>query len=198
MFYYKFRVYFDEVEDFVRDIEILANDNFESLHNILYKSFGLEGNELASFSLCDSKWNKQNEITLIDMKDDEVEDTPEYDDEDGFATKTHLPKYIMKDSILNKMISDPHQQILYEYDFLNPKVFYLELMKVAQAQDDIEYPRCTHKAQELPKAIKNAHLPDPDDLIEDLTKDDIFDDFEDGFNDEDQLDLGSIDDYGSY
>jgi hypothetical protein len=35
-------------------------------------------------------------------------------------------------------------------------------------------------------------------LIEDLTKDDIFDDFEDGFNDEDQLDLGSIDDYGSY
>ena len=108
------------------------------------------------------------------------------------------PKFIMKESILNKMISDPHQHILYEYDFLNPKVFYLELMKVAQTQDDVEYPRCTHKAQELPKAIKNAHLPDPDELIEDLTKDDIFDDFEDGFNDEDQLDLGSIDDYGSY
>ena len=198
MFYYKFRVYFDEVEDFVRDIEILANDNFESLPNILYKSIGLEGNELASFSLCDSKWNKQNEITLIDMKDDEVADTPEYEEEDGYTTKTHLPKYIMKDSILNKMISDPHQHILYEYDFLNPKVFYLELMKVAQAQDGVEYPRYTHKSQELPKAIKNAHLPDPDDLIEDLTKDDIFDDFEDGFNDEDQLDLGSIDDYGSY
>ena len=87
MFYYKFRVYFDEVEDFVRDIEILANDNFESLHNILYKSIGLEGNELASFSLCDSKWNKQNEITLIDMKDDDVADTPEYEEEDGYTTQ---------------------------------------------------------------------------------------------------------------
>ncbi len=198
MFYYKFRVYFDEVEDFVRDIEILANDTFESLHNILYKSIGLEGNELASFSLCDSKWNKQNEITLIDMKDDEVEDMPEYEEEDGYTTKTHLPKFIMKDSILNKMISDPHQHIMYEYDFLNPKVFYLELMKVAKAQDNVEYPRCTHSVQELPKAIKNAHLPDPDDLIEDLTRDDIFDDFEDGYNEEDQLDLGNIDDFGSY
>ena len=89
MFYYKFRVYFDEVEDFVRDIEILANDNFESLHNILYKSIGLEGNELASFSLCDSKWNKQNEITLIDMKDDEVEDAPEYEEEDGYTTEIY-------------------------------------------------------------------------------------------------------------
>ncbi len=198
MFYYKFRVYFDEVEDFVRDIEILSNDNFESLHQILYQSIGLEGNELASFSLCDSKWNKQNEITLIDMKDDEVADTPEYDEEDGYATKTHLPKFIMKDSILNKMISDPHQHILYEYDFLNPKVFYIELMKVAKADDDTVYPRCTHKEQELPKSIKNGHLPDPDELLEDLNNDDLFDEFEDGFNEEDQLDLGSIDEFGSY
>ncbi|MCQ2264779.1 MAG: plasmid pRiA4b ORF-3 family protein [Bacteroidales bacterium] len=198
MFYYKFRVYFDEVEDFVRDIEILSNDNFESLHQILYSSIGLEGNELASFSLCDSKWNKQNEITLIDMKDDEVADTPEYDEEDGYTTKTHLPKFIMKDTILNKMISDPHQHILYEYDFLNPKVFYIELMKVAKADDDTSYPRCTHKEQELPKSIKNGHLPDPDELLEDLNNDDLFDDFEDGYNEEDQLDLGSIDEFGSY
>lgn len=198
MFYYKFRVYFDEVEDFVRDIEILSNDNFESLHQILYQSIGLEGNELASFSLCDSKWNKQNEITLIDMKDDEVADTPEYDEEDGYTTKTHLPKFIMKDTILNKMISDPHQHILYEYDFLNPKVFYIELMKVAKADDDTSYPRCTHKEQELPKSIKNGHLPDPDELLEDLNNDDLFDDFEDGYNEEDQLDLGSIDEFGSY
>ena len=40
MFYYKFRVYYDEVEDFVRDIEILSTDNFESFHNILFSSIG--------------------------------------------------------------------------------------------------------------------------------------------------------------
>lgn len=199
MFYYKFRVYFDEVEDFVRDIEILANDSFESLHRILYQSIGLEGNELASFSICDSKWNKKNEITLIDMKDDDVEDSPEYDEEDGYSTKTHLPKFIMKDSLLNKMISDPHQHILYEYDFLNPKVFYIELMKASEAKEGTEYPRCTHKEGELPKSVKNAHIPDPDDLFDEkISDDDLFDDFEDGYNDEDQLDLGSIEDFSNY
>lgn len=196
MFYYKFRVSYDEVDEFVRDIEILSNDNFESLHTILFKSIGLEGNELASFSICDSKWNKKNEITLIDMNDDEVEDQPEYEEEDGFATKTHLPKFIMKDCLLNKMISDPHQHILYEYDFLNPKVFYLELMKTAQAPENVEFPRCTSKVGELPKMVNNNSL--EDDLLRDLDKDDIYDDFEDGYNDEDQLDLNSIDDFGNY
>ncbi|MCQ2271561.1 MAG: plasmid pRiA4b ORF-3 family protein [Bacteroidales bacterium] len=196
MFYYKFRVSYDEVDEFVRDIEILSNDNFESLHTILYKSIGLEGNELASFSICDSKWNKKNEITLIDMNDDEVEDQPEYEEEDGFSTKTHLPKFIMKDCLLNKMISDPHQHILYEYDFLNPKVFYIELMKTAQVSESTGYPRCTNKVGELPKIAK-GNLSE-DDLLNDLNNDDLFDDFEDGFNDEDQLDLNDINDFGSY
>lgn len=198
MFYYKFRVYFDDVEDFVRDIEILSNDNFEAFHNVLYKSIGLEGNELAAFSMCDSKWNKKNEITLIDMKDDDIQDEPEYEEEDGYATKTHLPKFIMKDCKLNKMITDPHQHILYEYDFINPKVFYIELMKTAEAKDGVEYPRCTHKAEELPKVSKNR-LQDPDDLFDEKTSaEDLFDDFEDGYNEEDQIGLDSIDEFGNY
>ena len=48
MYFYKFRVYYDEVEDFVRDIEILSNDNFENFHKILLSSIGLDGQELAS------------------------------------------------------------------------------------------------------------------------------------------------------
>ena len=114
MFYYKFRVNFDEVEDFVRDIEILSSDNFENFHKILYTSIGLKGNELASFSLCDVKWNKQKEITLIDMGDDSVAALPEYDENDGFTTKSNLPKFVMKDSVLKDFISDPHQHIIYE------------------------------------------------------------------------------------
>ena len=109
MYYYKFRVYYDEVEDFVRDIEILSSDNFESFHKILYSSIGLQGNELASFSICDTKWNKQKEITLIDMGDDAIANVPEYDDEDGFTTKSNIPKFVMKDAIIKDFIIDPHQ-----------------------------------------------------------------------------------------
>jgi len=191
MYYYKFRVYFDDVEDFVRDIEILSDDNFESFHHILYDSIGLKGNELASFFICDKKWNKQKEVTLIDMGDESITETPEYDDEDDFSTRSDIPKSVMKNSLLKDFIFDPHQQLIYEYDFLNTKVFYIELLKIQPQQDRVQYPRCTHKVKELPKEEHRTLLPDPeDDFIGDET-----DDFEDGYNDEDHLDLTSIEDY---
>ena len=106
MYYYKFRVYYDEVEDFVRDVEILANDNFESFHHLLYECIGLKGNEFAAFSICDPKWNKQKEITLMDISEGDENEVPEYDDEDEFSTKTNLPTFVMADAVLKDFITD--------------------------------------------------------------------------------------------
>lgn len=185
---YKFRVYYDEVEDFIRDIEILSSDNFENFHKILFSAIGLSGNELSSFSICDSKWNKQKEITLIDMGDDCVAAEPEYDEEDDYTTKSNLPKFVMKDSVLKNFITDPHQHIIYEYDFLNPKIFYIELMKTLQATEGVDYPRCTNSVKEMPKETpKNFNVEDPlDDYIED--EDDLDDGFEDGLDEDFNLD----------
>lgn len=188
MYYYKFRVYYDEVEDFVRDVEILANDNFESFHKLLYECIGLKGNEFAAFSICDPKWNKQKEITLMDTTDDETIEEPEYEDEDQYTTKTHLPKFVMADAVLKDFISDPHQHIMYEYDFMDPKVFYIELQKVLQTDDAKAFPRCTYKMMELPVQTTAAHIPDPEDLDLDLDDEEEDDDgglFGDAFDDED-------------
>ena len=191
--YYKFRVYYDEVEDFVRDIEILSNDNFENFHKILFSSIGLKGNELASFYLCDSKWNKQKEISLMDMGDDSEKEEPEYEDEDSYSLRSKLPIFVMKDSLLKDFISDPHQHIIYEYDFLNPKVFYIELLKALPAEEGVEYPRCTHSVKEMPKELKNVVLPNPDDdfKLEDEDEDDN-DGFDDGY---DEMDLNGLDEF---
>ena len=75
---------------------------------------------------------------------------PEYDDEDSFSTKSRLPRFVMKDAILKDFITDPHQHILYEYDFIDPKTFYIEFQKVAQ----------TEKPEELPRGIPALHLPE--------------------------------------
>ena len=196
MYYYKFRVFYDDVEDFVRDIEILSHDNFESFHQILYSSIGLQGNELASFFICDTKWNKQKEVTLIDMGDETVSSLPEYEDNDDFSTKSNLPKSVMKNSILKDLITDPHQHIIYEYDFLNPKNFYIELMKILPIQGGIVYPRCTYKMKEMPKEITPIDIPNPEDeYLEDMG-DDAGDDFQDGYNDDDQLNMNSMDVFG--
>ena len=194
MYYYKFRVYYDEVEDFVRDIEILSNDNFESLHKILLDSIPLDGKELASFYICDSKWNKQKEISLMDMGDDEDKEVPEYDEEDEFSLRSRLPISVMHDSRLKDFISDPHQHIMYEYDFLNPKVFYIELLKALQTEDGKDFPRCTHKEKELPKQVKQNPLPNPDDGFDELLEeeDDLGGGFEEGYDD---LDLNGLSEF---
>ena len=140
MYYYKFKVFYDEVEDFVRDVDVLANSNFEDFHLFLYQCLGLQGNEFAAFSICDQKWNKQKEITLMDTSEEEdTAEEPEYDDEDSFSTKSRLPRFVMKDAILKDFITDPHQHILYEYDFIDPKTFYIEFQKVAQTDKPEEF-----------------------------------------------------------
>ncbi len=199
MYYYKFKVYYDEVEDFVRDIEILANDNFESLHKLLYECIGLKGNEFAAFSICDPKWNKQKEITLMDTSDEDDMEEPEYDESDSFSTKSRLPKFVMKDSLLKNFITDPHQHILYEYDFMNPKIFYLELQKTLQTDSAEGFPRCTFKSMELPVQLNVSNMPNPEDPeLEDLDdleeeEDDLFGD--EGFNDDD---FGDLNEYSEY
>ena len=183
MYFYKFKVTFDDVENFERSIEILASDNFESLHQILYDSIGLSGHELAAFAICDTKWNKKQEITLIDMQDDSDTETPDYGEEEEFSTSSHLPKFIMKDAVLKDFITDPHQYIMYEYDFINPKVFYLELLKALPAKENVVYPRCTLSEGVLPKPdeLTVAAHPEDDflsDFLDEVDEDDL-DDFAD-------------------
>ncbi len=193
MYYYKFRVVCDTVDDFVRDIEILATDNFESFHNILYSSIGLTGNELASFSICDAKWNKKQEITLIDMFDDQEVETPEYDENDDFSTQSNIPKFVMKDVLLKDFITDPHQQMIYEYNFLNPQFFYIELLKTLEANPNITYPRCTNSVKELPKQAQALHIAEDD--TEFVSEEGYSEEDLDAFNDEFNDDISEFDQF---
>ena len=201
MYYYKFKVFYDEVEDFVRDVDVLANTNFEDFHLFLYKCLGLQGNEFAAFSICDQKWNKQKEITLMDTsEEDEDFENPEYEEEDSFSTKSRLPKFVMKDAILKDFITDPHQHILYEYDFMDPKTFYIEFQKVAQTEKPDEFPRCTFQKGVMPVRLTAKDLPQPEVdeaslLLDELEEEEDEFGFNDGYNEEDYTDLNEFTDF---
>ncbi len=199
MYYYKFKVFYDEVEDFERDVDVPANSNFEEFHYFLYKCLGLQGNEFAAFSICDQKWNKQKEITLTDTSDeDDIIEDPDYDEEDSFSTKSNIPKFVMKDAKLKDFITDPHQNILYEYDFINPKTFYIEFQKVAQSDKVDDFPRCTLSKGELPVKMSAKDFPQPefDESSLLLDEEDDFDDgFDDGYNEEDYTDLNEFSEF---
>ena len=176
MYTYKFRLFFDEVEDFVRDFELLADQSFLDFHDAIIRNIsGLSGEELASFYVCDSKWNKLREITLIDM-DDRGED----------GDSSLLPKITMEEAILSNLIDDPHQRLIYEYDFLNLKTFFIELLKSSKSDSKYTYPRCTASVGELPKQV-NLFQKDAFDFSD--LKEDVYDEDEDteDFYDEEDL-----------
>jgi len=145
---YKFKVLFENQEDFVREIEILPSQTFEDFHDILLESTGLNGEELASFYICNSGWRKLKEITLLDMSEETEEEEVEEDEE---KMRKKIPTFTMNNAILKKFIDDPHQRMLYVYDFIDLKTFYIELSKiVSYTAPGTSFPRCTKSIGDLP------------------------------------------------
>ena len=64
---YRFRVILDAEDDVFRDIEIMANNTLEDLHNTILQSFGFDGTELASFYISNENWEQGEEISQFDM-----------------------------------------------------------------------------------------------------------------------------------
>ena len=140
---YKFKVFReDEDEEFLREIEIDGNSTFEEFHYAILEAVVLHGDELASFYLCDSLWNKDKEITLLDMSEEENKID------------------IMSECKLKNYISDDDQKLIYEYDFLNLWTFHVELIKVSPPQPKTKYPRCVRKVGKLTPRTKtnNSYL----------------------------------------
>lgn len=161
---YRFRLLFEDQEDFLRDIEIKPNQTFREFHDIIKECVGLEGNELASFFVCDRKWLKSQEITLIDMMEGEEPVQPASDD-DETTPEVKMPIKVMDQVRLKDVIEDPHQRFIYEYDFLNTKTFYLELTRILDTDPSKEYPLCVKKEGTLAVTVLPAatsFLDDPD------------------------------------
>lgn len=155
MYIYKFRLLYDEVEGFVRDFEIGAKQTFKDFHEVILNSIkGLNPQELASFYICDRKWNKLKEITLVDMES-EVEAFSNEADEADEAQDQYLvtEKTTMENAVLCQYINDPHQRIIYEQDFLHLHTFYIELIKSLEGKEGQTYPVCTHSSGEIPKPV---------------------------------------------
>lgn len=163
MHIYKFRMRSEENDNFVRDIEIQASQTFGDFHDMISECVNLNGNELASFHICDQKWNKLIEITLIEM----ISEAGEEDE----STKHIEETYVMHNARIRDFINEPSQRLVYEYDFLNMKTFYIELLSVFKQKDEAKYPRCTNKRGEITETVAAVELLDDEELRSQLLED---------------------------
>ncbi|PLW98525.1 MAG: hypothetical protein C0593_05380 [Marinilabiliales bacterium] len=143
---YKFRVLTDEQEDFIRDLELTEDHSFYDFHLAILQTTSLAGSELSSFFMCDKNWEKQAEIMLIDM------DGPE----GGSQKNGIMSQYVMSESYIGDFITQPKQRFLYEYDFLNLKTFFIELVQEKYAEEGVRYPHCSLRKGLLKNSQDNS------------------------------------------
>ena len=107
-----FRIISDEDQEFYRDLVIDGSDTFLDFHHVLQENLGFDPTQLASFFICNENWEKQNEITLIDMMQ-----------EPGAKTLT------MENVVMEKYFDDVNQRMIYVFDFFSERAFFMELIE---------------------------------------------------------------------
>ena len=110
---YKFVILSDEVDDFRRDILIDSDATFFELHEAILKSVGYTNDQMTSFFICDEDWNKEKEITLVEMDTSSEEDS-----------------YVMDSIQLSDLVEEERQKLLYVFEYLTERSFFMELREI--------------------------------------------------------------------
>jgi len=132
---YKFKLTFDDYEDSYRVIEIKSNHTFFDFHNIILESIGFDEKQLASFYMSNDTWRREQEITLEDKTGDKENPIRE-----------------MRTAKLSQFVNDPHQKIIYVYDFIALWNMHLELFGIEIKENPkFTYPRVTKTVGLAPK-----------------------------------------------
>lgn len=111
---YRFIILSDEVDDFRRDILINSDATFYDLHEAVLDSVGYKKDQMTSFFICNRDWMKEKEITLMEMDTSSEEDS-----------------YVMDATRLSDLLDEERQKILYVFEFLTERAFFMELKEIA-------------------------------------------------------------------
>lgn len=130
---FRFLLLSDEVEDFKREIQIDADATFFELHKAIIKSVDYKEGEMTSFFICSDNWEKEKEITLVEMDTSPDEDS-----------------YIMEATVLGDMLEDEKQKLMYVFDYLTERAFFMELREIITGKD-LKKAVCTKSIGEPPQ-----------------------------------------------
>jgi hypothetical protein len=134
---YRFKVYFEDDESIIREIEIRSTQTFEDFHKIIQSSIGFDGAHPTSFFVATETWRKGKEIILLH--------------------KNHsagLKGTWMHETKLAAYIEDPHQKFVYEFDPEGSNwILLAELMKIIP-EAAVTYPRINKTTGTSPAQYK--------------------------------------------
>ena len=176
---YRFTIISDEVDNFRREIQIDSEATFLDFHNAILESVAYPNDQMTSFFICSENWEKETEVTLEDM-----------------GTSSDEDSWIMEETPLSDLLEEEKQHILYVFDPLADRAFFIELSEIITGKS-LDEPVCSKSVGDAPQ-----HVLDFDQLmavqVAATSLDDSFGD-DDGFDidelDPDGFDMGAPADF---
>jgi hypothetical protein len=110
---YKITFSCDEVDDFRRVFEADSDATFLELHEAILKSVGFPDDQMTSFFMCNDRWEKGQEITLIEM-----------------GSNFEYDNMIMASTHLSELMEDRGQRLIYIFDPMYERYFFGSLTEI--------------------------------------------------------------------
>lgn len=113
----QFRMLSDEDDNFLRDYLLPPEMTLADLHAFISDDLKYEKENMTSFFTSDREWNRLSEYTYLDLglgEDEGVEGTS-------------VPG-AMSDMTLADVIRQNHNRLIYQFDAVGDRAFYLELV----------------------------------------------------------------------
>ncbi len=161
---YRFKVYFEDDESVIREIEIRSTQTFEDFHKIIQTAIGFDGAHPTSFFVSNDTWRKGKEIILLHK-----------------SHSSGLKGTWMHETKLAAFMEDPHQKFIYEFDPEGANwVLQIELMKIIP-EASVTYPRINKSVGAAPAQYKVTSPADIPVVEEEEIEAAIVDDAEDTY-----------------
>ena len=158
----------DENDNFVRDFEVSHEMNLLEFHNFIIESIGYD-DCMASFYTADDQWHPQQEFSLMDMDDEQFEGAP----------------IAMEKVTLAELVVAECNRLIYQFDMMQDRAFFLEVVSVSQPNPDLEYPRVSFENARVPDQYDPDAVPADDGSIFDEMMDEFGEfDGDDNYDDE--------------
>ena len=159
----QFRMLSDEDDNFLRDYLLPPEMTLADLHAFISDDLKYEKENMPSFFTSDREWNRLSEYTYLDLGLDE----------DEGVEGTSVPG-AMSDMTLADVIRQNHNRLIYQFDAVGDRAFYLEL--VDARRDEEGGPQLLLANGEAPDQFDPSASPVNRSIFDEIMSD--FDDFD--------------------
>ena len=164
----RLRMLSDENDNFVRDFEVSHEMNLFELHNFIIASIGYD-DCMASFYSADDQWQPLQEFSLMDLGEEQFEGAP----------------MAMEKVTLAELVVSECNRLIYQFDMIADRAFYLEVISATQPNPELEYPRVSFENARVPDQYDPDAVPADDGSIFDEIMDEFGEfDGDDSYDDE--------------